>query len=189
MTAGAERRRRVFWIALLPAVVFLALAGVFLWGLFNNDDRLPSTLLGREVPEFALPPIEGLKQGLSSADLRGQVSLVNVWASWCAPCRAEMPLLVEFAETGAVPIFGINYKDRPEAALRFLDEVGDPYASIGADRTGRIGIDWGVYGLPETFVVDAKGRIAHKHVGPFDRRALEEEILPVVRRLQAEAAR
>ncbi|CTQ34519.1 DsbE family thiol:disulfide interchange protein [Jannaschia rubra] len=179
-------RRRLSWIALLPVGLFAALAGAFLWGLFNNDDRLPSALVGRAVPEFALPPIEGRQDGLSSADLRGEVSIVNVWASWCVPCRAENPLLVELAETGTVPIFGINYKDEPEGALAFLDELGDPFTRIGADRSGRVSIDWGVYGLPETFVIDAEGRIAYKHVGPFDRQSLEEDILPVVRRLQAE---
>nr|WP_204354544.1 DsbE family thiol:disulfide interchange protein [Paracoccus saliphilus] len=176
-----------FWFALLPAAVFAGLAAAFFWGLFNKDDHLPSALVGRQVPEFALPAIEGMAEGFSNADLRGKVSIVNVWASWCVPCRVEMPLLVELAETGSVPIFGINYKDAPEAALAFLEELGNPYTQIGADRNGRVAIDWGVYGLPETFVIDAEGRIAHKHVGPFDRRALEEEILPIVRRFQAEA--
>jgi cytochrome c biogenesis protein CcmG/thiol:disulfide interchange protein DsbE len=99
----------------------------------------------------------------------------------------ENPLLVELAEAGTVPVYGINYKDEPEGALAFLEELGDPYTRIGADRSGRVSIDWGVYGLPETFVIDAEGRIAYKHVGPFDRRSLEEDILPVVRRLQAES--
>ncbi|MFN3261192.1 MAG: DsbE family thiol:disulfide interchange protein [Pikeienuella sp.] len=169
-----------------PLGIAALLGAAFYWGLWNKDDRLPSTLIGRSVPEFALPPIEGRDDGLSSDDLRGVVSIVNVWASWCVPCRVEMPLLVELAETGTVPIHGINYKDAPDAALGFLAELGDPYTRIGADRNGRASIDWGVYGLPETFVIDASGRIAYKHVGPFDRRVLEEEILPVVRRLQAE---
>jgi len=170
----------------LPLAVFGLLAAAFYWGLWNNDDRLPSTLIGKPVPEFALPPIEGRQDGLSSADLQGQVSLVNVWASWCVPCRTENPLLVELAKAGTVPIYGINYKDDPEEALAFLEELGDPFTRIGADRSGRAAIDWGVYGLPETFVIDAEGRIAYKHVGPFDRRALEDDIVPVVRRLQAE---
>ena len=182
-----SERRRLSWVALLPVGLFAALAGTLLWGLLNYDDRLPSTLIGRPVPEFALPPIEGRQDGLSSADLQGQVSLVNVWASWCVPCRVENPLLVELAEAGTVPVYGINYKDEPEGALAFLEELGDPYTRIGADRAGRVSIDWGVYGLPETFVIDAEGRIAYKHVGPFDRRSLEEDILPVVRRLQAES--
>lgn len=179
----AQSRR---WLVLLPVAVFAALAVALLWGLWNKDERLPSTLIGKPVPEFDLPPIVGRETGLSSADLRGDVSIVNVWASWCVPCRVEMPLLVELAATGTVPIHGINYKDDPEEALAFLDELGDPYTGIGADTTGRVAIDWGVYGLPETFVIDAKGIIAYKHVGPFDRRSLEDTILPVVQRLQAE---
>lgn len=173
-------------LAMLPLAIAALLGGAFYWGLWNKDDSLPSTLIGRAVPEFALPPIERRDDGLSSEDLRGEVSIVNVWASWCVPCRVEMPLLVELAATGSVPIHGINHKDAPGAALGFLAELGDPYTRIGADRNGRVSIEWGVYGLPETFVIDAEGRIAYKHVGPFDRRALENEILPVVRRLQAE---
>ena len=181
-----RRRSRGRALVLLPAALFAALAAAFYWGLMNSDDRLPSALIGRAVPEFDLPPIEGRDDGLSSADLQGEVSIVNVWASWCVPCRVEMPLLVELAAQGTVPIHGINYKDAPDAALAFLDETGDPYTRIGADRSGRTSIDWGVYGLPETFVIDARGRIAYKHVGPFDRLSLEQDILPVVRRLQSE---
>ena len=189
MSADVEReswRRGSRLVLLLPLAVFGLLGAAFYWGLWNNDDRLPSTLIDKAVPEFALAPIEGRQDGLSSADLQGQVSLVNVWASWCVPCRMENPLLVELAAAGILPIYGINYKDAPEEALAFLNELGDPFTRIGADRSGRVAIDWGVYGLPETFVIDAEGRIAYKHVGPFDRRALEEDILPVVRRLQAE---
>ncbi|MBM9592904.1 MULTISPECIES: DsbE family thiol:disulfide interchange protein [Rhodobacterales] len=180
------RRRGSRLVLLLPLAVFGVLAAAFYWGLWNNDERLPSTLIGKQVPEFALSPIEGRQDGLSSADLQGRVSLVNVWASWCVPCRTENPLLVELAEAGTVPIYGINYKDDPEEALAFLEELGDPFTRIGADRSGRVAIDWGVYGLPETFVIDAEGRIAYKHVGPFDRRVFENDILPVVRRLQSE---
>ena len=188
MSAARERskaRLGVRLIAFVPVAIAAALGAAFFWGLWNKDDRLPSTLIGRPVPEFALPPIEGRADGLSSADLRGGVSIVNVWASWCVPCRVEMPLLVDLAATGAIPIHGINYKDAPAAALAFLDELGDPYTRIGADRNGRASLEWGVYGLPETFVIDAEGRIAYKHVGPFNRRILEERILPVARRLQA----
>lgn len=189
MSADVEpepRRRGSRLVLLLPLALFGVLAAAFYWDLRNNDERLPSTLIGKQVPEFALPPIEGRQDGLSSADLQGQVSLVNVWASWCVPCRTENPLLVELAEAGTVPIYGINYKDDPEEALAFLEELGDPFTRIGADRSGRVAIDWGVYGLPETFVIDAEGRIAYKHVGPFDRRVFENDILPVVRRLQSE---
>lgn len=180
----AKRRGRI--LALLPIGVFAGLVAAFYWGLWYNDDRLPSPLIGKSIPEFDLPPIEGRDDGLSSADLRGQVSIVNVWASWCVPCRVEMPLLMELARDGTVPIYGINYKDDAEEALAFLDELGDPYTGIGADMSGRVALDWGVYGLPETFVIDAEGRITYKHVGPFDRTSLEEDILPVVRRLQTE---
>lgn len=173
-------------LVLLPLLIAATLGALFYWGLRSHDDALPSALLGHPAPQFALPSVGGRGEGFSSADLRGQVSIVNVWASWCAPCREEMPLLVELAESCVVPIFGINYKDDPEAALAFLDEVGDPYTRTGADTNGRVGLDWGVYGLPETFVVDAEGRIAHKHAGPFDRTILEEKILPIVERLRAE---
>jgi cytochrome c biogenesis protein CcmG/thiol:disulfide interchange protein DsbE len=189
MSKDRQPVRKPRWsilIAALPAMVFGAIATAFLWGLFNNDDSLPSTTVGRDIPEFDLPPIVGREKGLSTADLRGDVSLVNVWASWCVPCRVEMPLLVELAQTDSVPIHGINLKDKPAAARRFLAELGDPYDRIGADSSGRTSIDWGVYGVPETFVLDAEGRIAYKHVGPFNRRSLEDDILPVVRRLQQE---
>lgn len=187
MTGGpAESRpRRMPFLALIPVVVMAGLGAAFYWGLYNRSDRLPSTLIGRPVPEFSLPPIDGRSDGLATADLRGQVSLVNFWASWCVPCRAEMPLLVELAAAGTVPVFGINYKDGPAEARALLAELGDPYTRIGADNDGRVAIDWGVYGLPETFVVDAEGRIAYKHVGPFNRQMLEQQILPVVARLQA----
>ena len=175
MSAGEEpRRRKGRLLAMMPVAVFALIGAGFYWGLFNGDDTLASPLIGKAVPEF----------DLSTADLKGQVSLVNVWASWCVPCRVEMPLLNELAAQGEVPIFGINFKDRPEEALGFLDELGDPYTRIGADRNGRVSIDWGVYGLPETFVIDAEGQIAYKHIGPFNRRSLEEDILPIVRHLQ-----
>lgn len=185
MTITTQAGRRKTWLfAVLPVTIFGLIGGAFLWGLFNSTNDLPSVLIGKDIPQFDLPAIEGRDDGLSSADLVGQVSLVNVWASWCVPCRAEMPLLNELAATGDVPIYGINYKDEARAALGFLEELGDPYARIGADFEGRTSIDWGVYGLPETFVINAKGQIAFKHVGPFNRAILEEDILPVVRALQ-----
>ena len=181
-----HRPRKLSWLVLVPVAVFAMLGGVFLWGLLNKDDGLPSTLIGRQVPQFDLPAIEHRAEGFVTADLIGQVSIVNVWASWCVPCRVEMPLMNELAARNEVPIYGINYKDEAPAALAFLDELGDPFAKIGADLNGRVAIDWGVYGIPETFVIDAGGRIAYKHIGPFDRRSLEEDILPVVRRLKTE---
>nr|CAD6630074.1 DsbE family thiol:disulfide interchange protein [arsenite-oxidising bacterium NT-25] len=188
MSAEADRTASRFGriATLLPILIFAALGAVFLWSLLNRTDDLPSPLIGNKVPQFDLLPIEGRQVGLSSADLQGQVSIVNVWASWCVPCRVEMPLLVDLAKDGGVPVYGINFKDDAEAALSFLAELGDPYTALGADRSGRVAIDWGVYGLPETFIIDASGQIAYKHIGPFDPQSLEEEILPVVRRLQAE---
>ncbi|MBB6182604.1 heavy metal translocating P-type ATPase [Rhizobium flavum] len=125
-------------MTLLPVLIFTTLAAVFLWSLLYKDDRLPSPLIGKTVPQFDLPPIEGREVGFSSADLQGQVSLVNVWASWCVPCRVEMPLLVALAKDGVVPIYGINFKDDAEAALSFLAELGDPYTRLGADQSGRV---------------------------------------------------
>jgi len=182
------RSSRARAISLMPLSIFAVLAAAFYWGLWNKEDRLPSTLIGKPVPEFDLPAIDGRGDGLATADLVGAVSIVNVWASWCVPCRVEMPLLVELAETDIVPIHSINYRDAPIAARGFLEELGDPFDRIGADRNARVAIDWGVYGLPETFVIDAQGRIAYKHVGPFNREMLEQDILPVVRKLQSEGA-
>jgi cytochrome c biogenesis protein CcmG/thiol:disulfide interchange protein DsbE len=133
MSAPAEHRGARFSpLALVPVAIFAGLGAAFYWGLFNGDDRLPSTLIDKPVPEFTLPPIEGRAEGLSTADLTGEVSIVNVWASWCVPCRVEMPLLVELAATDTVAIHGINYKDDPAAALAFLAELGNPYDRIGA---------------------------------------------------------
>lgn len=180
------RRLRGRLLTIFPVAIFALIGAGFYWGLFNGDDALPSPLIGKIAPEFDLPPIEGRSDGLATADLKGKVSIVNVWASWCVPCRVEMPLLNELAARDEIAIFGINYKDRPESALGFLAELGDPYTQIGADRDGRVSIDWGVYGVPETYVIDAEGRIAYKHIGPFDRASLENEILQIVRRLQGE---
>ncbi|MAB13670.1 DsbE family thiol:disulfide interchange protein [Parvibaculum sp.] len=176
-------RRRL--LALIPAVVFFVLAGFFLVALFNGDpSRVPSALIGREVPVFDLPPVEGLPHpGLADGNLRGgKASIVNVWASWCVPCREEMPMLVEFRQKHPeVPLYGINYKDDPRAARRFLSELGDPFDRIGADARGQASIDWGVYGVPETYVVDGEGRIVVKHVGPLTPESIENDILPALR--------
>jgi cytochrome c biogenesis protein CcmG/thiol:disulfide interchange protein DsbE len=171
----------------LPAAGFAGLAGMFVWGLTRDPSQLPSALIGRQVPQFALPPVQGRTLGLSSSDLKGQVSLVNFFASWCVPCRLEHPFFLDIKRNGAVPLYGINYKDAPENAAQWLNTLGDPYARTGADLDGRVGIDWGVYGIPETFVVGADGRIAHRHIGQLTRQALDETILPIVNRLQNDA--
>ena len=144
-------------------------------------------MIGKPVPTFSLPPVQGRALGLSSTDLKGQVSLVNVFASWCVACRAEHPLFMQLAANKVVPINGLNYKDAPEDAAEWLDTLGDPYARTGADRDGRVAIDWGVTGVPETFVVDAKGIVAYKQIGPVTQQTLDETILPLVARLRQDA--
>jgi cytochrome c biogenesis protein CcmG, thiol:disulfide interchange protein DsbE len=168
---------------LLPVLVFIGVGIGLAVGLTRDPGVLPSALLDRPVPAFELPPIEGRGgDGLSSQDLAGDVALVNVFASWCVPCRAEHPVLMGLAERG-VPIYGINYKDRPEPASAWLAELGDPFRRIGADRDGRVSIDWGVYGVPETFVIGPDGRIRHKFVGPLQPRDVEEILLPLIAEL------
>jgi cytochrome c biogenesis protein CcmG/thiol:disulfide interchange protein DsbE len=168
----------------VPMLVFAGLAIAFGWSLTREPGKVPSPLIGKLVPEFSLPPVKGRTLGLSSANLKGEVSLVNFFASWCAPCRAEHPLFVQLNAYGVVPIHGINYKDQPDHAARWLNTLGDPYTRTGADLDGRVGIEWGVYGLPETFVISKDGRIAHKHIAPLTPKSLEEDILPLIRRLQ-----
>lgn len=146
--------------------------------------EIPSPLIGKAVPEFALPPVRGRTLGLSSADLKGEVSIVNVFASWCVSCKDEHPLFMQMKRERLVPIHGLNYKDRPEDAQKWLDELGDPYTRTGADIEGRVAIDWGVYGVPETFVVDREGRIAYKHIGPVTPKLVEETLRPLIARLR-----
>ena len=171
---------------LVPVILFVALAIPLGWGLTRDPSELPSPLIGKSVPDFALPPVQGRTLGLATADLRGEVSLVNVFASWCTACRAEHPLFMGLAQSGAVPVHGLNYKDRPADAAEWLDTLGDPYTRTGADLDGRVSIDWGVYGVPETFVVDADGRIAFKQIGPVSPEVLKETILPLVERLRSQ---
>jgi len=172
------------WSRYLPLAVFAVLAVFFAIGLTMNPRNIPSPLIGKAVPEFDLPAVKGRKLGLSSANLRGEVSIVNVFASWCLACRDEHPLLMQLAASGVVPIHGLNYKDKPDDAAKWLDDLGDPYTRTGADISGQVGIEWGVYGVPETFVIDRDGRIAHKHIGPITPQALNETLLPLVRKLQ-----
>jgi len=168
----------------IPLLGFLVMVVFFAIGLTLNPRDIPSPLIGKPAPEFSLPPVKGRALGLSGADLRGQVSLVNVFASWCVACREEHPVLTGLREKGVVPIHGINYKDKPDDAQAWLNELGDPYTRTGADISGRVGIDWGVYGVPETYVIGRDGRIAHKHIGAITPKALRETIMPIVNKLQ-----
>lgn len=181
-------RRRAIAIAAIPLVLFLLLAGVFFKQLVSGADtsEIPSALIGSQVPDFVLEPLQGL-QGpngplppLTSQMLKGQVTIVNVWASWCAPCRIEHPVLMELSRRSGFAIAGINYKDQQQNALRFLGELGNPFSAVGVDPRGKAAIDWGVYGVPETFIVSADGRIVHKHVGPLTPESLERTFLPAL---------
>jgi cytochrome c biogenesis protein CcmG, thiol:disulfide interchange protein DsbE len=167
---------------LLPVVFFVLVAVGLGIGLTRNPQEIPSALIGKPVPKFSLPPVQERALGLSSADLKGEASLVNVFASWCTACRYEHPLFMQ--KEGVVPLHGLNYKDRPDDAAKWLKELGDPYTRTGADLDGQVGIDWGVYGVPETFVISQDRVIAHKHVGPVSAKDLEETILPVIGKLR-----
>jgi len=171
---------RRLWL-LLPLVAFLVLSALFYYRLGAGDpSRIPSALLNKPVPEFALPPIEkGGGKGLASGDLSEGVHVVNVWASWCGPCRQEHPILMRLAEDTRFELNGINYKDLPENALRFMGALGNPFAAIGADRSGAVGIDWGVYGVPETFIVK-DGIIVHKFIGPLNEEGLVTDFMPAL---------
>jgi len=175
-------RRRVPY--LVPALIFVVIAVFLGIGLTLDPRKIPSPLIGKPVPKFSLPPVQGRSLGLASENLHGEVSLVNVFASWCVACREEHPLMMQIKRERLVPLHGLNYKDRPQDAARWLDELGDPYTRTGADLDGRVGIDWGVYGVPETFVIDREGRIAYKHIGPVTPAALKDTILPLIERLR-----
>jgi len=168
----------------IPLLVFIVMAVFLAIGLTMDPREIPSPLIGKPVPEFSLPPVKGGTLGLSSADLRGEVSIVNVFASWCVACREEHPILMGIKAKGLVPLHGINYKDKPDDARAWLDEMGDPYTRIGADISGRVSIDWGVYGVPETFVIDRDGHIAYKQIGAVTPEILRDKIMPLVRKLQ-----
>lgn len=180
---SATRRRL---LVLLPLAVFLALAALFFVSLGGDRSRIPSALIGRPAPATVLPPVPGLERdgkplpGLVPADFQGAVTLVNVWASWCVPCHDEAPLLMRLAEDTRIRIVGINYKDQPENARRFLGRYGNPFVAAGADTSGRSSIDWGVYGVPETFIVGRDGRIAYKLVGPITAENLETAVKPAI---------
>ncbi|SKA17129.1 DsbE family thiol:disulfide interchange protein [Consotaella salsifontis] len=187
--AGASARPTSrHWLFALPLLLFISLGVAFAVGLTRNPREIPSALIGQTISDFELPPLPGRPPGLASRDLVGEASIVNVFASWCTACLEEHPYWMKLSAQGAVSLHGLNYKDDPDNALDWLAELGDPYHRVGSDRNGRVAIDFGVYGVPETFVIDRGGRIAYKHIGPVDQKALDETILPLVRRLQSEAS-
>jgi len=182
--AAAWRRRMIVFI---PLIAFLALAALFVLRLGAGDpSRIPSALIGHPAPRTDLPPLAGLERegkpvpGLDSADFRGQVTVLNVWASWCVPCRDEAPLLMTLAADPRVRVVGINYKDQPDNARRFLGRYGNPFAANGTDDNGRAAIEWGVYGVPETFVIGRDGRIAYKLIGPVTPDNLDAALKPAI---------
>jgi cytochrome c biogenesis protein CcmG/thiol:disulfide interchange protein DsbE len=180
-------------IAFLPLVLFMGLAGVFLYQLGSGKDasEIPSVLIGSKAPSLDLPPLEGLVENgepvpaLTDAVIDGKLSLVNVWASWCVPCRQEHPVLLELARDPRVTLVGINYKDKTPNALRFLGELGNPFAAVGVDPAGQAAIDWGVYGIPETYLVAPDGEILFKQIGPFTPESLETKLLPAIEKALA----
>lgn len=182
-----ETTRKIRWwrpLFLAPLLAFLFLAAIFLFGLGRDPSEIPSTLIGKDVPQFDLPPVQGRALGLASKNLSGQVSLVNVFASWCVACKAEHPVLMKLAAQHIVPVHGIDYKDKPADAAAWLDTNGDPYTRTGADLNGRVAIDWGIYGVPETFLISADGRVILRHVGPLTDEDITAEILPMVMKLR-----
>ena len=172
---------------ILPVGIVAVLAAVFGYYLLQvsggkDISTVPSVLIDKPVPALDLPPIEGVADGFNSADLKGKVTVLNVWASWCIPCRAEHPQLMDLKKDG-VAVYGINYKDKPKDAKAFLNELGNPFVRIGADPHGRASIDLGVYGYPETFLIDAEGRIRYKHVGAITVHDLAEKIRPLIKEI------
>lgn len=193
MSDEAAKKPRTAWGMFLPAVAFFALVIVFAMMLSRegrDTSALPSALIGRSAPLTPLPPIQGLNDadgvplpGLEPDQLRGKISLVNVWASWCAPCRQEHPYLMALSEDPRLQIVGLNHKDKSENAVQFLTALGNPYDLVGADNNGRASIEWGVYGVPETFLVGPDATIRYKHTGPLTPEIIERELMPEITKL------
>ena len=179
-------------LVLIPLLAFLGLAALFVLRLGAGDpSRIPSALIGHPAPRTELPPLPGLERdgkavpGLGSGDFRGQVTVLNVWASWCVPCREEAALLITLATDSRLRVVGMNYKDQPDNARRFLGRFGNPFAANGVDGNGRAAIEWGVYGVPETFVIDRDGRITYKLIGPLTPDNLEAAVRPAIEKALA----
>ena len=180
----AQIGKKKVWIYLLPLSVLLLLVMVFYFGLGLNPRLVPSPLIGRPVPQFSLPRLNNTDNAFMQSTLQRQVSLMNLWATWCVSCRQEHPTLMKIAASDEVPIYGLLYKDEPDKAVRWLQNRGDPYRANAVDADGRVAIEWGVYGTPETFVIDAQGIIRYKHIGPMNWNDWETVILPLIRSLR-----
>jgi len=163
---------------LLPLIAALVLIPIMILGLRSDPSELPSQYLGKPAPEFKLPMLKDPTQTVSTEDLRGQISLVNIWATWCAGCRAEHQFLMQLSKEQSIPIYAINWRDNREDALQWLAQLGDPYVASGFDGDGRVGIDWGAYGAPETFLLDADGYVVYRFTGPLNRALWEQEFVP-----------
>lgn len=163
---------------LLIPLAFVALAAVLFWGLFRDPREVPSPLIGKPAPAFTLPQLANEATPFSPEQMKGKVWMLNVWASWCPPCKEEHPVLVDLAKKGSVPIVGLNYKDKRDAALEVLRSTGNPYAFVAYDEQGKTALDWGVYGAPETFLIDAQGVVRAKHVGPVTPEIIAQKFAP-----------
>ena len=180
--------RRILFI--VPVFLFALMAIAFYKGLFINNDELPSPLIGQQAPQFDLAPPEGAAVGFNTADLKkGKVSLVNAYASWCVPCHAEHPLLMQLARTTDIPIYGINVKDKPEDAEAYLTNNGNPYTGVGADLNGRVSIDWGIYKYPETYIVAGDGTVLYRIIGQITQDTITDVIMPMVEKYQGQSAK
>ncbi len=173
---------------ILPLLVFVVISGFLYSGLGRDPTYVPSPFIGKPAPQFKLPTLHDPDSSFSTEQMTGKVWLLNIWATWCASCRVEHPVLVDLAQRGQVDIVGLNYKDEDDKAISWLQQLGDPYQITAVDSDGRIGIDWGLYGAPETFVIDAEGTVRLKHVGPVSFDDLEKTIMPLVAKLQSEGS-
>jgi len=170
---------------LLPLGLFICLVIIFIYGLQYDPRRVPSPFIDKPAPAFNLPTLHSPDINIQLEDLKGKVSLINVWASWCVACRTEHPILVEAVKKGALNLYGLNYKDKREDALQWLEQLGNPYIESAFDLAGTTGIDYGVYGVPETFILDKDGIIRYKHIGPVSKQQLETIIMPLVKQLES----
>lgn len=179
------RRKQLIFI--IPILVFVVLVGFLAVGLKLDPREVPSPLIGKPAPDFNLPVLDEPGRMMSPVDYRGQVWLLNVWASWCSGCRVEHDLLVRMTASGDIKMVGMDYKDKDADARNWLRQLGNPYKIVVVDADGKAGIDWGVYGVPETFIIDKQGIVRHKHIGPVTEQALVETIMPMIRQLEAES--